>query len=203
MAPPLILFDYPFSPYAQKVRLLCAAAGIPYKRCEQPMVLPRPTLLELHVTYRRIPVLAVGKDIYVETAKIIEILQQHFGGLPTSPADRAYEAFADKIFWDGLACIPPETLSDGFVKDREPIFPVTARKDFSTLGPSGKSEFQANLDIIENDFLADASPFIGGSKPALADIHIIWVVRWILNDLGIAKVPGFGPKDAFPKIWKL
>lgn len=202
MAPPVILFDYPFSPYAQKVRLLFAAAGIPYKRCEMPIVLPRQTLQDLEITYRRIPLLALGKDIYCDTALIVEIIQEHLGGLQTSPADRAYEAFADRLFYSGLACIPPSLLSDDFVRDRAPIFPIVDRKDFTTLGPSGKAEFQANLDIIEKDFLANASPFIGGSKPALADIHLIWVVRWIMNDLGVGKVSGSG-KDRFPKIWKL
>lgn len=202
MAPPVILFDYPFSPYAQKVRLLCAAAGIPYKRCEQPMVLPRSTLLDLGITYRRIPLLAIGKDVYCDTAKIIDILQQHFGGLKTSSADSAYEAFGDRFFSSGLACIPPQMLSDDFVKDRAPIFPITARKDFKTLGPSGGAEAQANFDIIEQDFLNDAKPFIGGTTPALADIHVVWVARWILNDLGVSKIPGSG-KNRYPKLYNL
>jgi len=204
MAPPVILFDYPFSPYAQKIRLLFAAAGIPYKRCEQSAVLPRNTLLDLQITYRRIPLLAIGAEIYCDSSKIIEIIQEHLGSLKTSPADRAYEAFGDHTFQAGLSTIPPEILSPDFVKDREPIFPILAigLDNFKTLGASGRSEFKASLDIIEKDFLANASPFIGGSKPALADIHLIWTVRWILNDLGVAKAPGFG-KDAFPRIWKL
>ena len=202
MAAPVILFDYPFSPYAKKVRLLFAAAGIPYKRCEMPIVLPRPTLLDLGITYRRIPLLALGRDVYCDTALIIEIIQKHLGGLATSPADHAYEAFADQLFSSGLACIPSALLSEDFVKDRAPIFPICAREDFKTLGPSGKAEFQANLDIIEKDFLADASPFIGGSKPALADIHLIWVVVWIMSSLGVAEAPG-SEKDRFPKIWKM
>ncbi len=166
------------------------------------MVLPRPILQGLDITYRRIPVLAVGSDVYCDTAKIIEILQEHHGGLKTSPADHAYEAFADRVFDSGLACISPDFLSEDFVKDRAPIFPICARKDFKSIGPSGQAEFQANLDIIEQDFLADASPFIGGSKPALADIHLAWVARWILNDLGASKVPG-SSKERFPKLWKL
>jgi glutathione S-transferase len=202
MAPPVILFDYPFSPYAKKIRLLFAAAGIPYKRCNVPMVLPRPTLLDLDITYRRIPVLAIGGDVYCDSGLIIDIIQEHLGGLPTSSADHAYEVFGNHIFSQGLSCIPESLFTEDFIKDRAPIFPICARKDFGTLGPSGKGEFIANLDIIERCFLEKASPFIGGSKPALADIHLIWVVSWVMSSLGLAEVPGCG-KDSFPKLWKL
>lgn len=202
MAPPVILFDYPFSPYAKKIRILFAAAGIPYKRCDVPMVLPRPTLLDLDITFRRIPVLAIGGDVYCDSALIIDIIQKHLGGLPTSSADHAYEFFGNHVFYQGLSCIPPSLFTEDFIKDRAPIFPILARKDFGTLGPSGKAEFKTHLEIIERDFLAKASPFINGSKPALADIHLIWVVSWMMSSLGLAEVPGCG-KDKLPKIWKL
>lgn len=202
MALPIILFDYSFSPYAKKIRILLAAAGIPYKRCDVPMVLPRLTLLDLGITYRRIPVLAIGGDVYCDTALIIDVIQKHLGGLPTSSADHAYEVFGNHVFYQGLSCIPPSFFTEDFIKDRAPIFPICARKDFETLGPSGKEEFKSHLAIVERDFLKDANPFIGGAKPALADIHLIWVVSWMMSSLGLAEVPGCG-KDKLPKIWKL
>jgi glutathione S-transferase len=203
MAPAVILFDYPFSPYAQKIRLLLAATGIPYKRCEQPNVLPRPTLLDLDITYRRIPLLSIGGDVYCDSSKIVEAIQEQFRGLETSPADRLYEKFADHTFGASLTNIPPQVLSPDFVKDREPIFPLLAigMDQFKTLGPSGRRELMATMNIVETDLLANANPFIGGSKPALADIHLVWAIRWILKDLGVGQNPAFG-KTSFPKIYK-
>ena len=40
------------------------------------------------------------------------------------------------------------------------------------------------------------------TKLSVADIHVIWSIRWALNDLGAKKEPGLG-KDDFPKVWKL
>lgn len=36
----------------------------------------------------------------------------------------------------------------------------------------------------------------------VADVHVIWGLRWALKDLGAEKEPGLGP-DVFPKVWKL
>ena len=57
---PIIIYDYDGSPYAQKVRMMLDLAGISYKKCDVPVVLPRPQLESLGITYRRIPLLAIG-----------------------------------------------------------------------------------------------------------------------------------------------
>jgi hypothetical protein len=36
----------------------------------------------------------------------------------------------------------------------------------------------------------------------VADVHVLWGLRWGLKDLGAEKEPGLGP-EAFPKVWKL
>lgn len=183
------------------MRLFLAAANIPYQRCEQPPVLPRPTLEAIGITYRRIPLLAIGKDVYCDSSAIVAALQRGFEGLPTGAADRAYEAFADATFWDVLSVIPLEKLNEGFVKDRETIFPVLRRSDFKTLRPSSLGAFKATLDIVEKEFLGQGKPFIGGEKISLADIHVAWVIRWALQALGAGEVSGFGKAD-FPKVYQ-
>lgn len=111
------------SPYSQKVHLFCAAAGITIKSCEQPPVLPRPTLGNLGITYRRIPILAIGKDFFADSSLIIDVLQKNFNSkLLASPTDKALEVFGNSLFQLALRVIPVKTLPPAFVRDRETIF---------------------------------------------------------------------------------
>lgn len=119
---PILTFDYDFSPYGQKVRTLLSASGIPYKCCLQPMVLPRPDLEALGVTYRRIPVLSIGCDIFADSSLICEVIQDRYHKLPTTPADKAYEAFGNMVFAQCLPVMPTKMINPDFVKDRETIF---------------------------------------------------------------------------------
>ena len=123
--PQMIIFDYDFSPYATKIRMLLALSGLPYKRCDVPPVLPRPQLESLGITYRRIPVLAIGKDVYCDTslivARILE-LQGAQGRLHQHPAAAAFERWADWAFSAGHVLIPPQMLTPDWIKDRETIF---------------------------------------------------------------------------------
>ena len=104
-------------------------------------------------------------------------------------------------FFVVLTQIPLDFLTDGFVKDRETIFPILKRPDYKSLKPSGLADFMSKMSFVENVLLKD-SPYIGGDKLSLADIHVIWGIRWGLNDLGVKGNPGVG-KDDFPKVWKL
>jgi hypothetical protein len=88
-----ILTHLDASPYSRKLRTLLACTAISFRRSEQPVVLPRPILEKLDITHRRIPLLAIGKDIYCDTALSISILQNRYHALRTTPADAAYEAF--------------------------------------------------------------------------------------------------------------
>ena len=183
--------------------MLLEAAGVKYQRCDQPIVLPRKDLEELGITYRRIPVLAVGKDVYCDSGLIFDIVLDKLAKkqLPTSPADKAWEAWGLETFKAALPLIPHELVTPDFVKDRETIFPMLKRPDFKTLRPSAVADLQSRLSFLENDVLA-SNPFIGGDKLSVADIHVIWSIRWALEDLG-AKQEKQLSKDAFPKVWKL
>ena len=165
------------------------------------MVLPRPDLEALGITYRRIPLLAIGKDVYADSSAVIDIIQSTLVGLPTSPADKAYEAWGNLVFQEVLSIIPKAALAPDFVKDRQTIFPIVKRPDFESLRPSGLAELKSRCAELENQFLTNGT-FIGGDKISLADVHVVWAIRWAMNDLGAAQEPGLG-KDAFPKLWKL
>ena len=192
------------SPYGQKTKLLLTAAGIPFQRCDQPVVLPRPDLEALGITYRRIPLLAVGKDVYCDSSLIIDVILNKLapGKVPTSIADKAWESWGYDTFV-AVLLLAPDAIVDNkdFVKDRETIFPVLARHDYKSLRPSGHAEFISRCSFVENTLLAN-SPYVGGEKLSVADLHVIYGIRWGLFDLGIQNEKGVG-KDAFPKLWKL
>lgn len=167
-------------------------------------MLPRPDLEALGITYRRIPLLAIGKDIYADSNLVIDVaLSLGKGKLATSPADQAYKEWADVVFNnDILGLIPMEVLTPEFLKDREGIFPLLQRPDVATLRPSALGQFKSRMRQIENGFLAGSGPFVNGAQVSAADIHMIWPVKWVLETLGLGKEPGFGQAD-FPKTYKL
>lgn len=191
-----------FSPYSQKVRAALAASGVSFQRSDQPLVLPRPILEKLDITYRRIPLLAFGKDVYCDTLRIIEELQSRYGALTTTPADKAFEVFGVQIFASALNVVPTAALTPQFIKDRLTIFPALNNPKYGELRPSGLAEMKAKFRIIESDFLGKSTgPFIAGEKFGLADLHAGWAVGWSLKAIGLAQEPGFGEKD-FPRIYK-
>ncbi|KAK5122132.1 hypothetical protein LTR85_004378 [Meristemomyces frigidus] len=201
--PPVIAWEYQFAPNAQKSRNYLYATGVPFKICEQPFVLPRPILKNLGITYRRVPVLSVGKDVFCDNTSFIDALQSLLEmqgkGLKRSPADRAYEAWGYRSFWVALPCVPASLVTEDLGKDRKDLFPVFARPDFATLRQNGLSELRSMIETVEADFLSGQGPFIGGDDCGLADIHAMWMIKWALHTIGVAKEPGFD-KKAYPKV---
>ncbi|KAF2765831.1 hypothetical protein EJ03DRAFT_330670 [Teratosphaeria nubilosa] len=206
----IIAFDYDGSPYGQKIRLILTALKIPFSRLDQPMILPRPDLAALGITYRRIPLLAIGKDVYADTACITSAVIPNIASLGGDPdaltfssADKAFEVWGVAAFRNVVSgLLDPTKLPKEFINDRATIFPSIKRPDAATLRPSGLASLKARMMQVENEFLGAGGPFIHGSKISLADIHVAWPFRWVLFQLQVRREPGFGPQD-FPKVYKL
>jgi len=94
---PIIAWDYLFAPNAQKSRLYLYTTNTPFSICEQPFALPRPNLTDLGITYRRVPVLSIGKDVFPDNASFLEamqlLLEKEGKALREDPWDRACEAW--------------------------------------------------------------------------------------------------------------
>jgi glutathione S-transferase len=151
--------------------------------------------------------MAVGKDVYVDSSLMIDIIVTKLaklGAVITTPADKAYEAWGISAFREVCSgVLPVHNFPPEFIKDRQTIFPMLKRPDFSTLRPSALAGLKSRLREVEYGFLANSSgPFIGGEKVSLADMHVVFGIRWALKDLGAGKEPGFG-KDEFPKVWRM
>lgn len=192
-----------FAPNAQKARNLLNATGIPFQVCEQPFVLPRPIMKDLGITYRRIPVNSIGKDVYCDNRIFLEAVQSIFPdrALPRTPADAAYEQFGYRSFWVALPIVNASLITPALAKDREKLFAVFSREDFATLKPNGLAEMKCLLDVVENEFLSHGKPWIAGDRCGVADIHAIWIIKWAFETLEIGKEPGFSRED-FPRVYR-
>lgn len=183
-----ILFLWAMSPWASKVVHYMALRGIPYTQCIQPITMPRPDIAALGVQYRRIPVLALGRDIYCDSLLILQKLEEWYndgdGQYPSlrakDPTGRAMEKLLEKwtdvvVFGPAAGAIPSEMdlLKDpAFQKDREELWgrPWTAEEQ-DKLKPAALANLRANFDFLE-DLLSDGRGWIlGNMGPGLADIH--------------------------------
>lgn len=199
--PEVITFDYQFAPNAQKARNLLNVMNIPFSCCEQPFVLPRPSLTELGITYRRVPVNAIGKDVYCDNRVFLDAVQKIFSdkAIPTSPADHAYEAMGYRTFWTCLQLVDPKLVSKELAEDRSALFSVFSRPDYADLRQSALGELKQWMDIVEKDFLSHGKQFIAGDSPGAADIHAMWMIKWNLQTCNVQAEPGFGKED-FPRV---
>lgn len=138
MAPRVILYAYPQSPFAQKLELVLLFKRIDYSYVEVPRIPPRDALQKLGITYRRIPVLAIGADLYLDTSLATIALEDAFPepslkgrswGLQTASAffwsDRSlFPLAAGLLPWDSMVSstvvdsLPPSELTFGDVAAR-------------------------------------------------------------------------------------
>lgn len=118
--------SHQFAPNGQKSRNYLYATRTPFKVCEQPFVLPRPDLLALGITYRRVPVLSIGKDIFCDNTSFLDamqaLLEQEGRALRKGKSDRAFEAWGYRSFWIALATVPKELVTEDLGKDRKEMF---------------------------------------------------------------------------------
>jgi hypothetical protein len=108
--PPIIAWDYLFAPNAQKSRLYLYLTETPFSICQQPFALPRPDLTDLGITYRRVPVLSIGKDVFPDNASFLEtmqmLLEKEGKALKEGPWDKALEAwgYVSFLFYLHVCC---------------------------------------------------------------------------------------------------
>ena len=193
--PLLILFTYPNSPFGRRVENYLTLRGLPYVRSPVLNRLPRPVLEDLNVHYRRIPILAIGRDIYCDSRLIIDKLEARW-----SPESRlgssggAFERGVEKLLegWtvDGgpfarvAALTPAERLTDkAWIEDRKEM---TGGRFDPALLPKGRGEALAHVRmyfaLMEEGLLGDGRSWVSGNGsggPGLGEVHAAWVFEWM------------------------
>lgn len=222
--PSVALFGYDSSPFTQKIRLTLRLLQIPYTFVLVPSMMPRPILVDnFNLTYRKIPVLAIGKELIIDTSLIVEWLH-------SDPRLRAYRkdeimrtdgtSSGQEVHHDARGRVLARLLSSHYT-DR-PLFRLTTglipsvvwRTSFgedraSLIGhkldadklekkvPKNLAGLDTFLSILEPLF-ADGGWVLGGKKPSTADVSLFYQLEWgenISRGQGIEDLTGGSTAD--------
>lgn len=176
------LYHYTASPYARKIVWYLALRGLSYSEVKQPVIMPRPDLQAIGVNYRRIPLMAIGKDVYCDTRIILRKLEQLFpeGAIgATSPDGLAIQKLFEiwhvegPLFSRGVGSMPSKNFgASEFQKDREQMTGRPWNRDaMDKQRPEALAYLQGVFKVYEN-LLADGREWIlSTDKPSLADIE--------------------------------
>lgn len=149
-------------------------------------MIPRPDLEALGVSYRRIPLLSIGRDIYCDTRLILQILEKRFppsaehpslspAGLEGLTALLAKFTIDSGVFARASQMIPPDgpvLKNPAFLKDREAFMGRSwQREDILKQRPEAMVHLREAFGVVEA-LLADGRVWIGGTQMAtMADIE--------------------------------
>jgi glutathione S-transferase len=163
----------------------------------QPAYPPREDLTSIDVNYRRIPVMAVGKDVYCDSRLIVHTLEALYPEInltPATPADdgirKLFQSWTDTAVFGNAVKMMPYWAPNGilqntsFLDDREKLMGKRMTAEGMKAGrPDGAQHMRQALDFLETTFLADGRCWILGTENiTLADIDAVWPFAWLLED---------------------
>jgi len=197
-APPVVvLFGYEASTFTIKVRLALKIKQIPYIFITVPSMMPRPLLKDsFGLTYRKIPVLAIGKELYCDTSLIVEALEHFFpdtegyqtlypsaaDGRNYRPMIRGFASYwTDRpLFRVTTGLIPASVWRTSFGEDRAGL--IGHKLDPEKLEkkvPENLSMLDMQLSMLEPLFANADTPWVfSTTSPSLADISVYYQLLW-------------------------
>ncbi|KAI5124958.1 hypothetical protein M0805_007385 [Coniferiporia weirii] len=206
-SPSVVFYRYDASPASAKLENVLALKGIPHYRVEVPMTLPRPEITDmLGIGYRRIPILALGNDVYCDTSLIISMIERHFSereGFPTLFPSRKDGGKADTGMIKALATfyvdrplfnlastsLPYKKFAPEFIEDRSKWFGVPMNVEKLTARqPAIKSLLSSHMSLLEEQ-LADGREWIFDTVTVgYGDLSVYSVYSWIIRFRGMREV---------------
>lgn len=213
----IVLFHYEFSPYARRIVWYLHLRKIRYAQCLVTNIMPRPALSGLNVSYRRIPVLSHGREIYCDTRLILSALEsifppssQHPGISPKTTEEKAlakllirYHSDAN-IFWSSVRLLPsdlPIMKDEKWLKDREQFGTgKISPEKWESEKPQALLRTR-DLFVLLEEMLVDGREWLGQgtSQPSLLDIEAAWLIRWLKHVPGA--IGDYLSAQKFPKTW--
>jgi hypothetical protein len=147
--------------------------------------MPRPDLALLPVQYRRIPVLAIGRDIYLDTRLQLRVLESLPDiSTPRLGASKSQDMFVEKllerymiegpVFGMAAGLVPVDVAQDPtFKEDRKGMLGKTWEREELEEGRGECLNFVRDLfGFLERTVFEDGRDWIlGGEGPRLADIE--------------------------------
>jgi glutathione S-transferase len=161
--------------------------------------MPRPDLASIGVGYRKIPILAIGKDVYCDSRLIISKLEELYSGstlTPSTPGEAGIRKLFENLSVDGgvfanVVRLMPYWSDSGllqnkvFLDDRQKLSGGRRMtKEAMEAGrPDGLQNIRQVFDLFESTFLADGREWILGTNvPTVADIDAVWPFEWMIVD---------------------
>ncbi|GBC08163.1 hypothetical protein RclHR1_07940002 [Rhizophagus clarus] len=208
MEPPIILYHYEGSPFSAKIVWALAIKKLKWTSVIVPLINRRPLLQLLVHGYRRIPVLQIGSDIFVDTKMILEELERRYPEPSIYPkrngsdkSDRGIgfviSIWADSYFYGSTFNLLPFGSKDSstpkifttkeFIEDRSSLIGLPIKVEV----PLSKrlyhvDRIKTNLEWIELQLSDDREWFLDTPYPGIADIHVAMNL-WFINYLGLIK----------------
>ncbi|KAF1919243.1 hypothetical protein BDU57DRAFT_568596 [Ampelomyces quisqualis] len=206
------------SPFTNKVRLALRMKQVAFSYITVPSMLPRPILTSTFaLSYRKIPVLLIGRSLYCDTSLIIEALEHFFpvsAGFKTvyppliglddwnyKGLVRGFASFwTDKpLFRTTTGLIPPSVWQTSFGDDRSQL--IGHKLSPEKLGdkiPQNLASLDMHLAMLEPTFKNKGEWVFPTPTPSLADISLYYQLRWgidIAAGRGIENLTGGGTTD--------
>ncbi|EMD00882.1 hypothetical protein BAUCODRAFT_62147 [Baudoinia panamericana UAMH 10762] len=160
-------------------------------------MMPRPIIKDTFgLTYRKIPVLAIGKEVYCDTSLICEALEHFFpesegyqtlyppaaDGRNYRPMIRGFASYwTDRpLFRVTTGLIPASVWRTSFGEDRAGLIGHKLDPDkLEKKLPENMSRLDMQLSMIEPLFDAKDTPWIfSTSSPSLADVSLYYQLSW-------------------------
>ncbi|KAJ7070070.1 hypothetical protein C8F01DRAFT_1016422 [Mycena amicta] len=192
----VIVYRYDVSPFSRKLHHTLLLKNIPQKWVTVPSMPPRPEVAQLGVGHRRIPILAIGRDIYFDTSLIASVVERRFppGQYGTIfPCRKGGSGGSDaaliKLFaknWVDVTlsrCIIPlvlwSKLPPAMVRDRESILggPIDADKILAAR-PASISALASQIALLEEQLLDGREWLFDTEGPSYADVSAHFACGW-------------------------
>jgi len=200
----VVLYRYDASPFSVKIDNVLLLKKIPHEKVNVASMLPRPEITDLlGITYRRIPILAIGNDVYCDTSLIASALERRFpasqgygtifpskkhgAGADTGLIKAFAKHWADTVLFP-LAPIhlPWEKFPPAFVKDRGTLRggPIDVEAMVAQRGKS-LSMLSTYFSLVEEQ-LSDGREWLFDTElPSLADVSVHFVYAWLKSFRGV------------------
>ncbi|RFU72527.1 glutathione s-transferase [Trichoderma arundinaceum] len=182
--------------------------------------MPRPDVHRLGVKYRRTPLLAIGRDVYLDTRLIITKLSEVEPGhenarlsVATTPEQLALQHLLHAYVMNTgftanaiqlIALHNKAWMDPAFIKDRTELIGTGAFFSDEVLKqtrPEAIRVVRSGFDFLERTLLSDGREWLLGTKgPSIGDLDMAWSLLWM------ERVPGAIPeewisKEIFPKVF--
>jgi glutathione S-transferase len=198
----LILHHYDFSNFAEKARLMLGYKGLAWKSVEQPPILPKPKLTPLTGSYRRIPALQEGADLWCDTRLIARELERRVPSPTLFPTET--QGFAEAIAWWAehqfmrpvalfVSGINAEHMPEGLHEDRARLhgLPTPSIEAVRAAAERNRHLVRPQIKWLAQ-MLDDGRPYLLGQAPCIADFaayHVVWFFRGRKIDCRVELAP--------------